>query len=278
MPSFKTLSPTDYLDAAAVHCRKYAGHSPNFLMSQYWMTMQGYWVRGTHSPEGRPVIQVVKKGLPILPTIYMDDYSVDDGPCEAGFATGDSVDSLWDRQYVYTPSLILDGWQGGQFRGRRKALSLALRNLGADLSDCQMVRWDRDRDGPATQDYLAAWAEGKGDGVYDPDLLVEAMLGDSLEYNSNSAGKASLLVRGRTMGVATIDRGIPGWVNFRYCLVAPNIPGLSELCRMMTWQTIATQYPDIRFINDGGCLDSPGLEQFKDKLCPAYKLFVPTKE
>lgn len=96
------------------------------------------------------------------------------------------------------------------------------------------------------------------------------------ELPSESASRFTLLVKGQPMGVVVLDRGIPGWVNFRYCLVAPNLPGLSELCRMMTWQTIAQRLPEVRFINDGGCLDSPGLEQFKDKLCPAYKLFVPT--
>lgn len=36
---------------------------------------------------------------------------------------------------------------------------------------------ENERDEKFTQDYLADWAREKGDGIYDPDSLVEAMLG-----------------------------------------------------------------------------------------------------
>lgn len=275
-----TVGIEQYLNAAAQHCQVYVDQAPNFLMSPYWMRAQGYIVEVTNEEPGRWVYSVLdpETGERVLPSICAPGYSTAPGPYTAGFATRVMPDDMWDAQYVYTPGRILDGWKGSQFRGRRKALSLALRNLGAELADCQMVAWDRERDGASTQEYLANWADSKGDGIYDPELMVEAVLGQSRNLCPYSAGRASLLVKGRTMGIAVIDRGIPGWVNFRYCLVAPGVPGLSELCRMMTWQTIAQCYPDVRFINDGGCLNSPGLEQFKDKLFPVAKLFVPTRK
>lgn len=54
------------------------------------------------------------------------------------------------------------------FRGRRKALSLALRNLEARIENCGVVPWDKARDEKATQDYLADWAGEKGGGIIYP--------------------------------------------------------------------------------------------------------------
>lgn len=269
----KRLDADTYLKAAAVHCHKYLGEAPNFLMSPYWFRACGYLVSRRRNSYGRESIEVrdPDDGQLVLPGIYLDDYSLADEKFEAGFATESGVPSLWDKQYVYRPSRILDGWQGGQFRGRRKALSLALRNLNAHLENCQLVPWEKSRDEKPTQDYLADWAGKKGDGVFDPDRLVEAVLG---ELPQGLASRMTLLVKGKPMGVSVIDSGIGCWINYRYCLVSPGLPGLSELCRMFTWDYITQS--SFKFINDGGCLDCPGLEQFKDKLCPAFKLNVPT--
>lgn len=132
--------------------------------------------------------------------------------------------------------------------------------------------WDKARDEKATQDYLADWAGEKGDGVFDPDRMVEAVLG---ELPQGLASRITLLVKGKPLGVSVIDSGIDCWVNYRYCLVSPGLPGLSEFCRMLTWDYIARNTA-FKLINDGGGLDRPGLEQFKDKLCPDHKLNVPT--
>ena len=115
------------------------------------------------------------------------------------------------------------------------------------------------------------WAVEKGDGVFDPYRMVEAVLGS---IPAGLAQRLTLLVKGKPMGVSVIDPGLEYRVNYRYCLVAPGLPGLSELCRMLTWDYLAQS--TFKLINDGGCLDRPGLEQFKDKLCPAFKLNVPT--
>lgn len=263
-----------YLKAAVAHCHTYLGEAPNFLMSPYWLRACGYIVSRC-CKKGRESLEVrdPEEGQLVLPGIYMDDYSLDqEEKYEAGFATENSVPSLWDRQYVYRPSRILDGWQGGQFRGRRKALSLALRNLEDRIENCEVVPWDKARDEKATQDYLTDWAGEKGDGVFDPDRMVGAVLG---ELPQGLASRITLLVKGKPLGVSVIDSGIDCWVNYRYCLVSPGLPGLSELCRMLTWDYIARNTA-FKLINDGGGLDRPGLEQFKDKLCPVHKLNVPT--
>ena len=169
--------------------------------------------------------------------------------------------------------LNLDTWDGLRCQmGCCKALSLALRNLDVKIEDCSMTPWYRPRDEKATQDYLSAWAMEKGDGVFDPDRMVAAVLGT---IPAGLAQRLTFSVKGKPMGVSVIDPGLDGWVNYRYCLVAPGLPGLSELCRMLTWDYLA-RHTTFKLINDGGCLDRPGLEQFKDKLCPAYKLNVPT--
>ena len=270
----KILDADTYLKAAAIHCRKYIGEVPNFLMSPYWLRACGYLVSRNCNPCFRESLEVrdPEDGQLVLPGIYLDDYSLADEKFEAGFATESGVPSLWDKQYVYRPSRILDGWQGGQFRGRRKALLLALRNLNARLENCQLVPWEKSRDEKPTQDFLADWAGKKGDGVFDPDRMVEAVLGT---IPAGLAQRLTLIVKDKPMGVSVIDPGLDCWVNYRYCLVAPGIPGLSELCRMFTWDYLA-RHTTFKLINDGGCLDCPGLEQFKDKLCPAYKLNVPT--
>ena len=269
----KKLDAETYLKAAAAHCHKYLGEAPNFLMSPYWLRAGGYLIT-RHYTLSRDTIEVrdPEDGRLVLPGIYLDDYSIAPEKFEAGFATESGVSSLWDKQYVYRPSRLLNGWQGGQFRGRRKALSLALRNLDVKIEDCSMTPWYRPRDEKATQDYLTAWAGEKGDGVFDPDRMVEAVLGT---IPAGLAQRLTLLVKGKPMGVSVIDPGLECWVNYRYCLVSPGLPGLSELCRMLTWDYLARN-TTFKLINDGGCLDRPGLEQFKDKLCPAFKLNVPT--
>ena len=245
----KRLDADTYLKAAAIHCRKYIGEAPNFLMSPYWLRSGGYMVSRCRNSYGRDSIEVrdPEDGQLVLPGIYMDDYSLADEKFEAGFATESGVPSLWDKQYVYRPSRILDGWQGGQFRGRRKALSLALRNLDARIDDCSMTPWYRPRDEKETQDYLAAWAVEKGDGVFDPDRMVEAVLGT---IPAVLAQRLTLMVKDKPMGVSVIDPGIECWVNYRYCLVAPGLPGLSELCRMLTWDYLA-RHTTFKLINDG---------------------------
>lgn len=72
-----------------------------------------------------------------------------------------------------------------------------------------------------------------------------------------------------------VSRQIPIAKSEGVTLVSPGLPGLSELCRMLTWDYIARNTA-FKLINDGGGLDRPGLEQFKDKLCPDHKLNVPT--
>ena len=224
----KRLDADTYLKAAAIHCRKYIGEAPNFLMSPYWLRACGYLVSRHCNPCFRESLEVrdPEDGQLVLPGIYLDDYSLAPEKFEAGFATESGVSSLWDKQYVYRPSRILDGWQGGQFRGRRKALSLALRNLDVKIEDCSMTPWYRPRDEKATQDYLSAWAMEKGDGVFEPDRMAAAVLGT---IPAGLAQRLTFSVKGKPMGVSVIDPGLDGWVNYRYCLVAPGLPGLSEL-------------------------------------------------
>jgi hypothetical protein len=76
-----------------------------------------------------------------------------------------------------------------------------------------------------------------------------------------------------------ILRAIVGWdgnnqfINFRYCITQPDEPFLEEYVRLLFYQKSYVLANGLyRFVNDGGVVDSEGLERFKDRLNPVYKL------
>jgi hypothetical protein len=74
--------------------------------------------------------------------------------------------------------------------------------------------------------------------------------------------------------------GINAWdenyfyINYRYCIIK-DIPYLDEFMRWLFY-TDDDVFKCDKLINDGGCLDSPGLEKFKDKLNPIRKVPIYT--
>ncbi len=77
--------------------------------------------------------------------------------------------------------------------------------------------------------------------------------------------RAFLLRSGQLVGMNVWDENEP-WLMYRYCLADPEEPFLDEFLRLMFYQSVPG-----KLVIDGGVLDNPGLERFKDKLNPLKK-------
>jgi len=76
-----------------------------------------------------------------------------------------------------------------------------------------------------------------------------------------------------------IPVGVNAWdeswkyINFRFCLNIPDQPFIQEFLRHQFYTDPEIQTSG-KLINDGGVMDSPGLEKFKDKLHPVEKRII----
>lgn len=254
-----------------------SGKIPNFWMSPWYLENSG-WVP---IQEDGAIGWIESEGSQRLMLPMLSPSGAASGKPWADFPLPSPVLDGLDRQYVYSPSQI-NSWTGGANRGRRKALGVALRALSNPSLSAFCLSWGSipSIQESAAESILREWSAEKGDGVYDPEMMVQALLVPP----ENSMAKVGQLYLGDTLlALVMIDLGpITGdgaWWNFRYCLPL-NIPGVAELARFFVWDYLAQVFsgPHNRpiFINDGGDLDRPGLAQFKQKLNPLLVLYTPT--
>jgi hypothetical protein len=102
------------------------------------------------------------------------------------------------------------------------------------------------------------WAE-KHETVHDDDLLWA--------YMNRAHNNCFLKYEGRIVAWMSWDHNFRA-TNFRWLIIEPGQPFLDEYCR---WYFYNHLVPPQSMVNDGGVLDSAGLEKMKDKLNPAFK-------
>jgi hypothetical protein len=112
---------------------------------------------------------------------------------------------------------------------------------------------------------LLKWLEKKPEEVIHDQ---EAMLW----FLFHSPLRQFLYDKNKLMGVNVWDCNEP-FLMYRYCIADPDEPFLDEFMRLLFYQRNAAG----KLVIDGGVLDNPGLERFKDKLNPVKKRAVYSK-
>lgn len=111
---------------------------------------------------------------------------------------------------------------------------------------------------PEIKSLLIKWLDNKKDEeIADSESLIWFMF-----HGSN---RAFLKRKSELVGVNIWDEN-GDWLIYRYCIADTEERFLDEFLRLLFYQS----FPG-RLVIDGGVLDNPGLEKFKDKLNPVRK-------
>lgn len=228
-----------------------AGHDPNFWCSEEYFLKAGWQVRwhngfySVHDQEGKTMLPMISRNF---------DVRIDD--CWAGFSSMVSLDNpLLDYEFIYDPKDFFD-LSGGKWSMVRKNLRWAEKDAGEIL-----FLTTKEEEPQEAETFFYALAKEIGDREwYDPEVLVKYMLSGRHRYFLRGMKTRCLY------GILAYDYN-PVFINFRYCLVAPEIRGLSDTARVAFYRTMGVMYPGI-LVNDGGSLGSDTLYRYKQRLNP----------
>lgn len=162
-----------------------------------------------------------------------------------------------DWEYIFDPSDFLD-MSGGKWMTFRK----------------NSRKWPRDRDwwwgGRSADDseerLLVEWFSGREDTVYDPEIIAYYVLNPSLP----TVRRGYLYDKQGLAAVNVWDENY-FYINFRFCICRQEDGRfLDEFARLQFYLLMCDRSKG-KLVNDGGALDSEGLERFKDKMNPRRK-------
>lgn len=167
-----------------------------------------------------------------------------------------------DWQYIYDPD-DFKYMNGGHWQVFRKNTRKWPR---------QNPNWKYQVESPNSeqaQELIGKWLEVRAKSAQDPQLLAEfAWFSDDPNINR----KFLINGTGKLMAINAWDAN-HCYINYRICMVKNEERFLDEFARLLFYQDL-----DIintgKLINDGGTLDNPNLEQFKDKLNPFDKFKI----
>jgi len=161
-----------------------------------------------------------------------------------------------DYEYLYNPAHFLD-LSGGIWNVYRK-------NIRKWPKEHEKWEYSDRKDNSQIVDLISAWVEEKMESIQDVKLIYDFIL-------RNEPGVfIKYLYDGKELvGINAWDEN---WVfiNFRFCITKPNSDFLQEFIRYQFY-TDPQIYRKGKLVNDGGSLNTPGLEKFKDKLNPIEK-------
>jgi len=158
-----------------------------------------------------------------------------------------------DWEYIYHPENFLN-LSGNKWEVFRKN-SRKWAKVHPYWSYSSLKDW-----GKSSESVLIKWLENRPDDeIHDNEVM--------LKYLSQGNGQIfGLYEKDRLVGFNCWDSNYR-WTNFRYSFADPEEPWLSEFLRLLFYQS----QMQVQEVNDGGVLDNPNLERFKDKLHPAEK-------
>jgi len=250
------------------------GLVPNFYCSKAYL----YACKATLlEVEGWWIVKDVPNDIIMLPPIPMDrknvgeplpDYPIDiiwsDTPgmsheVLAGIIQGNCLEPHFlDWQYVYDPKNFLK-LEGGQWHTLRKNI----RHARNEYPELYLVPF---------QGYLnqikklvGDWIVERKDTIQDAETIAEYLI-----FNPPDKCEIRALVdiHGNVKGVLAWDYNWK-YINFRYC-ITESLPYLNEYARYLFYVSEEI-LKDGRKVNDGGIVDTPGLEFFKDRMNPYSK-------
>lgn len=225
-----------YLELAKAH-----GQDPNFWMSEEFIEKAGlYWViRG-------PLVGFQQDGEWFFPP-----YDV----CMEEFITGISYTSFLgfqlgaflDYQFIYDPKKFLD-LSGGAWKVFRK-------NINKHSGHPWVYRPIIENDLEQVELLLLQWADERE--LFDPEVFVR--------FVCEGEHRWGLFLNDTLHAVNVADTNYR-YINFRYC-IDNGSKYLNEYARFVFYCSEWVQVQN-KLVNDGGCLDTPSLGKFKEKLNP----------
>lgn len=174
-------------------------------------------------------------------------------------ATESWVNEMLDMEYIFNPHsfLNMDGHKWQTFR--KNSRKWARNNPGYSYTNSVVGMLDE------CSDLIMDWVERKGEeNLQDGDFLLKFLLLDSPEMYYGFLRNGD----GDIVAINVADQNYLFW-NYRICFSADE-PFLDEFARLCFY-TDPIILNSKKMVNDGGVLDSPGLERYKDKMNPVFK-------
>lgn len=164
-----------------------------------------------------------------------------------------------DWEYLFDPTMF-NAMNGGCWETFRKNCR-KWPNRNIDWTYCDRV------DHPALVTLLTDWLTAKQSTIQDGEFLAR--------YVINSAGVVGIHRRylyNRMDELIAVNIWDTNWqyINYRICIVKSEEPFLAEFVRWLFYTDGEIQRSG-KLVNDGGVVDNPGLEAFKDKMNPVRK-------
>lgn len=249
-----------YLKIAESH-----GITPNFYLSVPYLQLSQSRVK----TDGH-YIWVVSEGWCLFPPLLIKGSGTWHYPVLRSWSDFDGVLSVCRKQkfldweYIFDPGKFKD-LSGGRWEVFRKNIrKWPKRNEKWTYSNIPP-------DPMAAGNLIANWLIEKGDDAQDADLMADFAYFSKVPnifrkylYNSN----------GDLVGINAWDENYQ-YVNYRVCIVDFTEAYLDEFMRYLFYTDNIIEETG-KMINDGGTLDNPGLERFKDKMNPIKKRKVHT--
>jgi len=168
-----------------------------------------------------------------------------------------------DFQYLYDPDdfTTLEGKKWAIFRKNSKKWERRHK------SNLMIVPWS-DIDPEEMAVFIGEWLESKADDFQDADIMLKYL------FQSNSKEVHAFCILDNNENIKAILAYDINWtyVNFRYCMTKPGEDFLAEAIRLLFYKEL--MFGNDMLVNDGGVVDNPQLEWFKDRLNPVEKKTV----
>ena len=134
-------------------------------------------------------------------------------------------------------------------------------------SNLMIVSWS-DIDPEEGAVFIGEWLESKADDFQDADIMLNYL------FQSDGKGVHAFCMLDNNENIKAILAYDTNWtyVNFRYCMTKPGEAFLAEAVRLVFYRDI--MFGKSMLVNDGGVVDNPQLEWFKDRLNPVEKKTV----
>lgn len=213
--------------------------------------------------------------FPVLPFVFSDEKSdyYPAGNIWASFpnmvcsSDSDYTKKFLDYQYLYRPNDFLDlsgkKWETFRKNSRKWPKQnkvhtyMSIRNLSAHTLS-YMVK-------PLLLDWLTG---EKQEIIQDAEFIANTLLYPNNRAERDDYYKILVNDNDEVVGLNYADENYK-YINYRF-LICKKEPFLDEYLRFLFYTDIEIRLKN-KWVNDGGVLDSEGLERFKDKLNPVRK-------
>lgn len=253
----ETKSIIDYLNQA-----KKWGIVPNFWLTEEYLTAPPSSELQTRTDGKR--IWIEEEELLIFPPLPISeqDVKMTGFPPKKiwsdfeNYSVGEVEEFLdWEYQYDSDEFSSMKGGKWESFRKNSRKWPFKSRDRG----------WEYTRKAPSKKEItrlLITWLDSRPaeETIQDDDSM--------LWFLFHGKNRGFLYSKNELIGINVWDSNEP-YLMYRYCMTKPEEPFLNEFMRVLFYR----YHPGVIVI-DGGCLDNPGLERFKDKLNPIKKRAV----